>query len=227
MKGIKTNKLFGYATIVLVIALVTGFALVSVPEVASAHTPTVEYREFPLRTVEFQTVSFTPINYTEYTLDEDYVNGLRALFGLKGIHISSSEDRKLCELNISIKNYGGGSILLSDSTSPYTQRADYCVFLITSSDEKISGIFSDSIYGIEVEDEEVSRPFYFEVFFEASTVKGFSLSMTPTPTPSPPPTPSPTPTATPIPTPTVPGFEVVFTISSLLAVAYLVVRRRK
>jgi hypothetical protein len=43
---------------------------------------------------------------------------------------------------------------------------------------------------------------------------------TPTPTPTPSPTPTPTPT------PTMPGFEVVFAIGSLLAVAYSVLRRR-
>ncbi len=62
---------------------------------------------------------------------------------------------------------------------------------------------------------------------------------TPTPTPSPTPTPptptvtptsSPTPTLTPAPsptpTPTPPGFEAGFAIAGLLAVAYLVLRRR-
>jgi PGF-CTERM protein len=49
---------------------------------------------------------------------------------------------------------------------------------------------------------------------------------TPTPTVAPTPAPTPTPTATPTPTPT-PGFEAVFAIAGLLAVAYLVLRRRK
>ena len=49
---------------------------------------------------------------------------------------------------------------------------------------------------------------------------------TPTPTPTPTATPTPTPTPTLTPTPTPPGFEVVFAIAGLLAVAYLL-RRRK
>jgi len=58
---------------------------------------------------------------------------------------------------------------------------------------------------------------------------------TPTPTPivtptatltMPPVSPTPTPTATPTPTPTPPGFEAVFAIAGLLAVAYLVLRRK-
>jgi len=51
----------------------------------------------------------------------------------------------------------------------------------------------------------------------------------PTPTPSPSPSPSSTPTVAPTPTPTpkegVPGFEAVFAIAGLLAVAYLLRRR--
>lgn len=47
-----------------------------------------------------------------------------------------------------------------------------------------------------------------------------------TPTPSPTPTAAPAPTPTSSPTPTVPGFEVAFTISSLLTMAHLVLRRR-
>jgi PGF-CTERM protein len=54
---------------------------------------------------------------------------------------------------------------------------------------------------------------------------------TPSPTLTPPPivTPKPTPTpiATPTPTPSPPGFEVVFAIASLLAVAYVVQRRKR
>ena len=63
-----------------------------------------------------------------------------------------------------------------------------------------------------------------------------SPTVTPTPTPSETETPSPslsptsmpavTPTASPTPTPTPPGFEAVFAIAGLLAVAYLVLRRR-
>jgi len=59
----------------------------------------------------------------------------------------------------------------------------------------------------------------------------------PNPTPSPKPTPTPvvaptlppvvTPTPTPMPTPEEPGFEAVFAIAGLLAVAYLVLRRKK
>ncbi|MBE0516859.1 MAG: PGF-CTERM sorting domain-containing protein [Methanophagales archaeon] len=50
---------------------------------------------------------------------------------------------------------------------------------------------------------------------------------TPTATPTAPPTvaPSPSPTATP--TPKQPGFEAVFAIAGLLAVAYIVLRRRR
>jgi len=50
---------------------------------------------------------------------------------------------------------------------------------------------------------------------------------TPTPTIAPPPTPTPTPAPTPTPTPGAPGFEAVFAIAGLLAIAYLVLRRRK
>lgn len=56
----------------------------------------------------------------------------------------------------------------------------------------------------------------------------------PTPTPSPTPTPTPTPTIpptvappTPTPTPEEPGFGAVFAIAGLLAVAYLVLRRKR
>jgi PGF-CTERM protein len=51
---------------------------------------------------------------------------------------------------------------------------------------------------------------------------------TPTPAPTPAPTPKPTtPAPTPTPTPTQPGFEAVFAIAGLLAVAYLVLRQRR
>jgi PGF-CTERM protein len=57
------------------------------------------------------------------------------------------------------------------------------------------------------------------------------VSPTPTPvvsaTPPPVATPTPTPEETPTPTPEPPGFEAVFAIAGLLAVAYLVLRRRK
>ncbi|MGB2728516.1 MAG: PGF-CTERM sorting domain-containing protein [Halobacteriota archaeon] len=54
-----------------------------------------------------------------------------------------------------------------------------------------------------------------------------SLTPTPTPTPTPLVAPSPSPAApTPTPTPPAPGFEAIFAIAGLLAVAYLV-RRRK
>ena len=49
----------------------------------------------------------------------------------------------------------------------------------------------------------------------------------PTPTPQVTPTPSPAVTPQPTPSPTPPGFEAFFTIAGLLAVAYLVMRRRK
>jgi len=69
-----------------------------------------------------------------------------------------------------------------------------------------------------------------------TTAVNFSTpGVTPTPTPTPPVTVSPTPTATPKPSPTptsspageTPGFETVFAIAGLLAVAYLVLRGRK
>jgi PGF-CTERM protein len=52
---------------------------------------------------------------------------------------------------------------------------------------------------------------------------------TPKPTVMPTPTPTPTPTATPTPTPTpkAPGFEAIFAIAGLLAIAYVVLRRKK
>ena len=60
-----------------------------------------------------------------------------------------------------------------------------------------------------------------------------TVSPTPTPTPSPTPTPTispvvtPTPTPTPTPSPTPPGFEALFAVAGLLAIAYFVLRRRK
>ena len=50
---------------------------------------------------------------------------------------------------------------------------------------------------------------------------------TPTPVVTPTPTPSSSPSPTPSPTPTPPGFEAVFAVAGLLAVAYLVLRRKK
>ena len=50
--------------------------------------------------------------------------------------------------------------------------------------------------------------------------------VTTTPTLSPSPSPTPT-TPTPLPSPTPPGFEAVFAVAGLLAVAYLVLRRKK
>jgi len=56
-----------------------------------------------------------------------------------------------------------------------------------------------------------------------------SLTPTPSPTPTPivTPSPSPTPTPTPTPAPPTPGFEAIFAVSGLLAVAYLVLRGRR
>jgi len=53
------------------------------------------------------------------------------------------------------------------------------------------------------------------------------LEAAPTPTPTVTPTPTPTPTVTPTVTPPTPGFEAVFAIAGLLAVAYLVLRREE
>jgi PGF-CTERM protein len=54
-----------------------------------------------------------------------------------------------------------------------------------------------------------------------------TLTPTPIPTVTPtPPTPTPTPAVTPTPSPTPPGFEAGFAIAGVLAVAYLVLRRR-
>jgi len=52
------------------------------------------------------------------------------------------------------------------------------------------------------------------------------VTVTPTPT-MPPVSPTPSPTPTPTPKPGIPGYEAVFAIASLLAVAYLVLRRNK
>lgn len=54
-----------------------------------------------------------------------------------------------------------------------------------------------------------------------------TLTPTPSPTPSPSPSPAPTPTPTPKSWWKIPGFEAVFAIAGLLAVAYLVLRRKK
>jgi len=61
------------------------------------------------------------------------------------------------------------------------------------------------------------------VLFAAEEV----ITPTPTPTPTPKPTPTATPSPTPTPTPEGPGFEAVFAIAGLLAVAYLVLRRKR
>ncbi|MBA7555406.1 hypothetical protein ES705_48068 [subsurface metagenome] len=61
------------------------------------------------------------------------------------------------------------------------------------------------------------------VLFAAEEV----ITPTPTATPTPKPTPTATPSPTPTPTPEGPGFEAVFAIAGLLAVAYLVLRRKK
>ena len=53
-----------------------------------------------------------------------------------------------------------------------------------------------------------------------------ALTSTPTISPTPSPSPTPGPTLTPTPTPEPPGFEAVFAIAGLLAVAYLVLRRK-
>ena len=54
-----------------------------------------------------------------------------------------------------------------------------------------------------------------------------AVTITPTPIPSPTPIPIITPTPIPSPTPTPPGFKVVFAIAGLLAVAYLLIRKRQ
>ncbi|MGB2727259.1 MAG: PGF-CTERM sorting domain-containing protein [Halobacteriota archaeon] len=61
------------------------------------------------------------------------------------------------------------------------------------------------------------------VLFAAEEV----ITPTPTATPTPKPTPTATPSLTPTPTPEGPGFEAVFAIAGLLAVAYLVLRRKR
>jgi len=88
------------------------------------------------------------------------------------------------------------------------------------------------IYTVEAEDEDGNVD---EATFELLPAVTPTPVTTPTPTPpvnvtpTPPvevtPTPSPTPAATPSPTP--PGFTAVFTIAGILAVAYLIIRRRK
>ena len=60
----------------------------------------------------------------------------------------------------------------------------------------------------------------------APTPTPTGVKPTPTPTMPPAPTATPGPTPTPTPTPKEPGFEAVFAIAGLLAVAYLVVRRK-
>ncbi|MHC1579350.1 MAG: PGF-CTERM sorting domain-containing protein, partial [Candidatus Alkanophagales archaeon] len=89
------------------------------------------------------------------------------------------------------------------------------------------------IYTVEAEDEDGNVD---EATFELLPAVTPTPSPTPTPTPTPvnvtptppaaaTPTPTPTPAATPSPTP--PGFTAVFTIAGILAVAYLIIRRRK
>ncbi len=73
--------------------------------------------------------------------------------------------------------------------------------------------------------------------FSTYAITAMPMEVTPTPTVTPPPevtptppvvpTPTPTPEVTPTPTPVPPGFEAVFAIAGLLAVAYLVLKRRK
>ena len=90
------------------------------------------------------------------------------------------------------------------------------------------------IYTVEAEDEDGNvDEATFELLPAAAVTPTPSptppVEVTPTPSPTPPvevtPTPSPTPAATPSPTP--PGFTAVFTIAGILAVAYLIIRRRK
>ena len=61
----------------------------------------------------------------------------------------------------------------------------------------------------------------------APTVTPAAPMPTITPTPTIPPAPTATPAPTPTPTPTEPGFEAVFAIAGLLAVAYLVLRKKQ
>ncbi|MDF2957488.1 MAG: hypothetical protein OD814_001110 [Candidatus Alkanophagales archaeon MCA70_species_1] len=91
------------------------------------------------------------------------------------------------------------------------------------------------IYTVEAEDEDGNvDEATFELLPAAAVTPTPSptppVEVTPTPSPTPPvevtPTPSPTPPAA-TPSPTPPGFTAVFTIAGILAVAYLIIRRRK
>ena len=91
------------------------------------------------------------------------------------------------------------------------------------------------IYTVQVEDEDGNiDEATFELLPPGATPTPVEETPTPTPveeTPTPPPveeTPTPTPVEeTPTPSPTPPGFTAVFTIAGILAVAYLILKRRK
>ena len=214
MEGIKANKLFGYGyatIIVLVIALVMVFSLASVPEVTSK----VEiqelwnYSQSELVSLEYSDVSVSIIKGYER-------NSLRGMVDVTNPY------------NVTVKKIlVHGKLLEVGGPTPQHWRIDVV--------EQYGGLKAGETIQIGVTTVSSYNPIDLVITDVLGIIEKPSPTPTPTPTPSPSPTPSPAPTstptpiptATPTPTPTVPCFEVAFTISSLLAMAYLVLRRKK
>ena len=105
------------------------------------------------------------------------------------------------------------------------KESDY--YLIKAKQYYISGTVDDLKEGGSCLGE--SLDYYYQALEHLDNVNSLMKSYTPpTPSPSPSPTPTPSPFITPSPTPTpkTPGYEAIFAIGSLLAVAYLVLRRK-
>ena len=150
----------------------------------------------------------THINATEY--NKEHVEEAGEIYARK---VVGSDVEMVKE---SLKNWDGAWIynphLEIDSTVEYA-KVDYEMG------------YTDKLL---TKDDLFDTSFYDKIMESAAPTPTPEVSPTITPSPIPSPTPviSPTPTPTPTPTPPTPGFTAVFAIAMVLAVAYVILRRR-
>lgn len=201
MKNMKINKLFCKAAIVLVIASLMLFSLASVPEVASAYTPTSEDLEY----MEWQIATSDKLIDDSELISAEIKKGI---FGCDWEYL-----RTLCKLQ-----YNHAETALNEidkfEVSPELEpiKKEYKLSLIDTKWEAhyLKEVAEDYLSGdYEGASDNLDRSMEYTKSSLAHSEKVFALIE-----------------ALPTPTPESPGFGAIFAIGSLSAVAYLVLRRR-
>jgi len=242
-------KIKAFCCIALVMASVIVISLATVPEVASAYTPTeedVEYLEWQLETLD------SVIIYSDLMLSEEYDLDVMELWAGKGYDFCKKALIEIDQFDVSSEMEPSKrefKLYLQDRKQAFYYYERGAKYLdVDDIDTGVS--YSESA----VEHLTKSTDLLPEITLPSPTPEAIS---TPEVTPSPTPEETPTPVVTPTPPPQLekdsdgdgvpdeydyapsdpnvqtkedvetPGFGAIFAIGSLLAVAYLVLRRRR